>query len=121
EYYTIQNCSSHLPPAGVNLTMIVQLLPFYGCMCQNNYVEIDALQQCSNCFRSTGQQAFLSPRFYNVTNLGVKSFKKVCAATANGSRVPKSAGGSAWDALKSSGSWMVISIMVVVLLPLGSL
>ncbi|KAI7830361.1 hypothetical protein BC939DRAFT_279533 [Gamsiella multidivaricata] len=116
EYYTVQNCSSHLPPTGVNLTMIVQLLPFYGCFCQNNYVEIDALQQCSTCFRSTRQLSYLRPQFYNVTNQGVKAFKMVCHETANGTRVSSKAGSGMWDHLMQSASLMVASTVLTVLL-----
>ncbi|KAF9112850.1 hypothetical protein BGX27_002683 [Mortierella sp. AM989] len=122
EYFSIHNCTSHLPPAGVNLTMIVQLLPFYGCFCQNNYVLIDALQQCSTCFRSTGQQAHLNTQFYNVTNQSVKAFKKVCVETANGSKVPTSGVDGMLDILMESGCWILISTLFVVLLPIaGSL
>ncbi|KAG0307300.1 hypothetical protein BGZ99_001485 [Dissophora globulifera] len=121
EYYTIQNCSSHMPPPNVNLTMIVQLLPFYGCLCQNNKVEIDALQQCSTCFRSTGQLAYLNTHFYNVTNQEAKAYRKVCDETANGTRVPSSgaAGNVLHDWLARSGTWITLAGAAFVLLPLG--
>ncbi|KAF9163002.1 hypothetical protein BGX21_009412 [Mortierella sp. AD011] len=116
EFFEIRNCSTHLPPTGVNLTMIVELLPFYGCLCQNNYVLIDALQQCSSCFRSTGQSAHLNPQFYNVTNQDVKAYKKVCTQTANGSKVPTSGVDRILDTLKKSGSWIILSTLIVILL-----
>ncbi|KAF9349524.1 hypothetical protein BGX26_012184 [Mortierella sp. AD094] len=121
EYFEIRNCSSHLPPVGVNLTMIVQLLPFYGCLCQNNYAMVDTLQQCSTCFRSTGQLAHVNPQFYNVTNQDVKAYKKVCVQTANGSKVPSSGVDRMLDILKKSGSWMILSTLMAILLPLSGL
>ncbi|KAF9179669.1 hypothetical protein BGZ51_006741 [Haplosporangium sp. Z 767] len=117
----IRNCSALIPSASVNLTMIVQMLPFYSCICRGDYQEIDKLQQCSNCLRSTGQQVFLNPHFYNVTNQHVKAMKQVCAETANGSKVPASAGNGAWDTLAQSSSWMALSAVIAVVLQLGAL
>ncbi|KAF9940918.1 hypothetical protein BGZ67_006338 [Mortierella alpina] len=120
EYPFIKNCSLHIP-ASVNLTVIVQVLPFYNCMCQDKLVHIDGLQTCSACFRSTGQQVFLSPHFYNVSNQQAKALKQVCRETANGTTVPNAAGMGKWETLARSGCWMVVSLLVVVLLPLGGL
>ncbi|KAF9964594.1 hypothetical protein BGZ70_006229 [Mortierella alpina] len=120
EYPFIKGCSVHIPPA-VNLTIIVQMLPFYNCMCQDELVHIDGLQTCSACFRSTGQQVFLSPQFYNVSNQQAKALKQVCRDTANGTKVPSAAGAGKWETLARSGCWMVVSLVVVMLLPLGAL
>ncbi|KAF8936057.1 hypothetical protein BGZ58_004652 [Dissophora ornata] len=110
---------SRVPTAG-NLTMINQVLPFYQCICPNNGTEIDALQQCSICLRSTGQQAFLNRAFYNVTNQDVKAMKEVCLETAEGTMVPSGSSGR-WDMLISTASWGVVSAMMLALLPLGGL
>jgi hypothetical protein len=77
-------------------------------------IEIDSLQQCSNCFRSTGQQAFLNFQFYNVTNQQVKAMKQVCEQTVGGTRVPSSdAGGMI---LKSTVDWGFVAALVSTLL-----
>ncbi|KAF9291385.1 hypothetical protein BGZ68_004246 [Mortierella alpina] len=120
EYPFIKNCSVHIPSA-VNLTVIVQLLPFFSCMCQDQLVHIDGLQMCSACFRSTGQQVFLSPQFYNVSNQQAKALKQVCRETANGTKVPNAAGTGQWETLARSGCWMVVSLLTVMLLSLGGL
>ncbi|KAG0250519.1 hypothetical protein BG011_008276 [Mortierella polycephala] len=118
---TIRNCSALIPPASVKLTMIVQMLPFYSCICHDGYSEIDAIQQCSTCLRSTGQQSYMNPHFYNVTNQHVKAMKQACIETANGSKVPASAGNGVWDMLARSSSWMVLSAVIAVVLQLGAL
>ncbi|KAK3812511.1 MAG: hypothetical protein JOS17DRAFT_762460 [Linnemannia elongata] len=96
EFPTIRNCTALIPPATVNLTVITQVLPFYNCLCSNGNLgsEIEALQDCSNCFRSTGQKAFLRAEFYNVTNQNVKAMKQVCEETVGGTRVPTSSSGA---------------------------
>ncbi|KAF9928705.1 hypothetical protein FBU30_002176 [Linnemannia zychae] len=121
EFPVIRNCSALIPPLTVNLTTIVQVLPFYSCLCQNNPVEIDALQQCSYCFRSTGQQAFLHSHFYNVTNQQVKAIKQVCEDTDGGSRVPSSQGGTGLrDTILQSIRWGFYVSLVSVLLVFAS-
>ncbi|KAF9280163.1 hypothetical protein BGZ88_012354 [Linnemannia elongata] len=96
EFPAIRNCTALIPPATVNLTVITQVLPFYNCLCNsgNQGSEIEALQDCSNCFRSTGQKAFLRDVFYNVTNQNVKAMKQVCEETLGGTRVPTSSSGA---------------------------
>ncbi|KAG0202384.1 hypothetical protein BGX28_005075 [Mortierella sp. GBA30] len=120
DFPLIRNCSSRLPTTG-NLTVIHQVLPFYACMCVNSGAAFDSLQKCSQCFRSTGQQSYLNPAFYNVTNMMVSSLKQVCNDTANGSTVPSGAGSSRWDILASALVWGALSTLAVVLLPLGGL
>ncbi|KAI1315594.1 hypothetical protein EDD11_000604 [Mortierella claussenii] len=115
EFPNIRNCSTRLPIAG-NLTMINQVLPFYQCICPGN--QIETLQQCSICLRSTGQQAFLNRAFYNVTNQDIKAMHQVCTETADGSKVPSSSTG-AWHLLLSSVGWSVLSGVMLLLLPLG--
>lgn len=100
--------------------MISQVLPFYQCICPNNGAIIDALQQCSICFRSTGQQVFLNRAFYNVTNQDVKAMNQVCLETDNGTKIPNGSNGR-WDMLMSSFSWGIISIGVMLLVPFGGL
>ncbi|KAF9360769.1 hypothetical protein BGX34_007514 [Mortierella sp. NVP85] len=119
KYATVRTCSSRIPVAG-NLTMISQVLPFYQCICADNGSAIDALQQCSICLRSTGQQVFLNRAFYNVTNQDVKAMKEVCEDTANGTKVPSSSSGR-WDMILSSASWGVVAIGALLLAPLGGL
>ncbi|KAF9312105.1 hypothetical protein BG003_006624 [Podila horticola] len=111
DYATIHNCTALIPPPTVNLTMISQVLPFYNCICPGNGV--DALQACSTCLRSTGQQSFLNPKHYNVTNQDTKALKQVCLETANGSKVPSMAGGH-WDMMVRSASWTIISALALV-------
>ncbi|KAK3818642.1 MAG: hypothetical protein J3Q66DRAFT_368717 [Benniella sp.] len=115
KYITIKNCSTLLPPPRVNLTTMVQFLP---CICQNNDTEIEALQQCSICFRSTGQFAYLPLQLYNVSNQEVKALKKVCHETANGGKVPSSLGTGKWDAWILSARWMIVSTLFALALPL---
>ncbi|KAF9432885.1 hypothetical protein BGZ76_010182 [Entomortierella beljakovae] len=121
EYPGIRNCTALLPPAGVNLTTIVQLLPFYGCFCGNDYHLIDSMQLCSTCFRSTGQSAHLHPQLYDVTNQGVKAFKKVCVETANGSKMPSSGANRILDIVLKSGSWMAILAILAITIPYSGL
>ncbi|KAG0090860.1 hypothetical protein BGZ93_009116 [Podila epicladia] len=111
DYATVRNCTALIPPPTVNLTMITQVLPFYNCICPGNGV--DALQACSTCFRSTGQQAFLNPKHYNVSNQDNKALKQVCLDTENGSKVPSMAGGH-WDLMAKSASWTIISALALV-------
>ncbi|KAF9389829.1 hypothetical protein CPB97_010559 [Podila verticillata] len=111
DYPTIRNCTALIPPPTVNLTMISQVLPFYNCICPNNGP--DALQACSTCLRSTGQQSFLNPKHYNVTNQDTKALKQICIDTANGSRVPSMAGGH-WDMMAKSASWTILSALALV-------
>ncbi|KAF9127266.1 hypothetical protein BGW39_005988 [Mortierella sp. 14UC] len=122
EFPAIRNCSTLIPPATVNLTTIVQILPFYNCLCQkDNMAEIDSLQQCSNCFRSTGQQAFLNVQFYNVTNQQVKAMKQVCEQTVGGTRAPSSGAGGIM--LQSAAGWGFVAALAsaLLLLVLGGL
>ncbi|KAK3846748.1 MAG: hypothetical protein J3R72DRAFT_520104 [Linnemannia gamsii] len=119
EFPTIRKCTALIPPAAVNLTTIVQILPFYNCLCQkDNMVEIDSLQQCSNCFRSTGQQAFLNAQFYNVTNQQVKAMKQVCEQTVDGTRVPTSGAtaGGIGLVVQSTVGWGFVTALVSALL-----
>ncbi|KAG0347124.1 hypothetical protein BG004_008459 [Podila humilis] len=108
----VRNCTALIPPPTVNLTMISQVLPFFNCICPNN--GIDALQGCSTCFRSTGQQAFLNPKHYEVTNQDNKAFKQVCLDTENGSKVPSAAVskyfGGVWG---NSVGLTILSVVVI--------
>ncbi|KAG0288576.1 hypothetical protein BGZ96_007694 [Linnemannia gamsii] len=97
-------------------------------MCQNDSngnegVEIMALQQCSNCFRSTGQKAFLNDQFYNVTNQQVKAMKQVCEETKGGTRIPTSGAGAGIRDLifqTSTGWCFVLAIASTMFLIPGS-
>ncbi|KAG0289219.1 hypothetical protein BGZ97_006521 [Linnemannia gamsii] len=127
EFPTIRNCTAMLPPPSVNLTIISQILPFYKCICQNDSNgneggEIAALQQCSNCFRSTGQRAFLSDQFYNVTNQQLKAMKQVCDETEGGTRLPTSGAGTGTRGLilqTSTGWYFVLAFVSALLLVPG--
>ncbi|KAG9063814.1 hypothetical protein KI688_003926 [Linnemannia hyalina] len=122
EFPTIRSCTALIPPPTVNLTVITQVLPFYNCLCNNGNLgsEIEALQDCSNCFRSTGQKAFLRGDFYNVTNQNVKAMKQVCEETVGGTRVPTSSSGTgAGVGLRDLGWCFVLAFVSSVFLVPG--
>ncbi|KAG0296381.1 hypothetical protein BGZ98_000994 [Dissophora globulifera] len=119
QYAAVHSCSDRVPITG-NLTVINQALPFYQCVCPNNGVLIDALQECSICLRSTGQQNRINRAFYNVTNQEVKAIKQVCLDTDGGVKVPSGAAGR-WAMLSSAASWGAVTAAVLILLPLGGL
>jgi hypothetical protein len=100
--------------------MISQVLPFYQCVCPNNGAAIDGIQQCSICFKSTGQQVYLNRVFYNVTNQDVKAMKQVCLDTSDGTKVPSGSSGR-WDMLMSSAGLGFITLGALLLAPLGGL
>ncbi|KAF9933157.1 hypothetical protein BGZ67_004395 [Mortierella alpina] len=114
EYPLIRNCSDRLPSTG-NLTVVNQVLPFYACMCPNNGSAFDALQKCSQCLRSTGQQWALNPQFYNITNPQVAGMKQMCVETAGGSKIPTGAGSGRWDMLASSAIWIALAAVALTL------
>lgn len=114
EYPLIRNCSDRLPTTG-NLTVINQVLPFYACMCPNNGTAFDALQKCSLCLRSTGQQWALSPQFYNITNPQLLGMKQMCLDTAGGSKIPSGSGSGRWDMLASSALWIALAAVALTL------
>ncbi|KAF9349874.1 hypothetical protein BGX26_011892, partial [Mortierella sp. AD094] len=113
EFVAMRDCSQRL--GTMNLTMANQVLPFFQCACANNGTIIDALQSCSICLRSTGQQAFINPTFYNVTNQDVKSWNQFCTSSQNGAFIPSGSDGR-WSMLLSSASWGVLSSLVLLLL-----
>ncbi|KAF9916090.1 hypothetical protein BX616_004659 [Lobosporangium transversale] len=119
QFFAIRNCTTRIP-TGVNLTMIQQVLPFYQCICPNGGSQVDALQQCSICLRSTAQQSALNLIFYNVTNQDVKAMKQVCTETADGTKVPSGAAG--FLSFMPSATFTFASVAVLLLLmPFGGL
>ncbi|KAF9968687.1 hypothetical protein BGZ70_000038 [Mortierella alpina] len=114
EYPLIRNCSDRLPTTG-NLTVINQVLPFYACMCPNNGIALDALQKCSLCLRSTGQQWALNPQFYNITNPQLAAMKQMCVESAGGTTIPTGSGSGRWDMLASSAMWIALAAVALTL------
>ncbi|KAF9420178.1 hypothetical protein BGZ94_009208 [Podila epigama] len=109
---TVRNCSALIPPPTVNLTLITQVLPFYNCICPGSGVVY--LHACSTCFRSTGQQSFLNPKHYIISNQDERAYTQVCLDTENGSKIPSSAS-SLWDLTAKSASWSLLPTILTLL------
>ncbi|KAF9170764.1 hypothetical protein BGX21_001284 [Mortierella sp. AD011] len=113
EFVAMRDCTQRL--GSMNLTMANQVLPFFQCACANDGAIIDAIQNCSICLRSTGQQAFINPTFYNVTNQDVKSMMEFCTESSDGTSIPSGSNGR-WGMLLPSASWGVLSSFVLLVL-----
>ncbi|KAF9576296.1 hypothetical protein EC968_009270 [Mortierella alpina] len=114
QYPLIRNCSDRLPATG-NLTVVNQVLPFYACMCPNNGTAFDALQKCSQCLRSTGQQWALHSQFHDITNLQLAGMKQMCADSADGTKIPTGSSSGRWDMLASSAIWIALAVVALTL------
>ncbi|KAG0244586.1 hypothetical protein BGW41_007349 [Actinomortierella wolfii] len=111
----INNCLAYLPPTSVNLTVITAVLPFYSCICKDDYQHIEPIAACASCLRTTGQLAYLHPMFYDVKLSDMRAYTQVCMETKNGTTVPPESAATA-TAGRHVGFAIVVGIVASALL-----